>query len=134
MSRGIDYLERGGRERCTISASLFRTACLFWRAGRPDISGAEALPRLPEVPPQAFFLSLQGFVSLKAFEKRRNSYIALVLETVCALGLAYVMGQRYIQTSKIMPAGVVAGLSALMAVFYIFKIATGGNHIPAKAE
>ncbi|KAG0497091.1 hypothetical protein HPP92_001782 [Vanilla planifolia] len=79
-------------------------------------------------------LLLAGFVSLKAFEKRRNSYIALVLETVCALGLAYVMGQRYIQTSKIMPAGVVAGLSALMAVFYIFKIATGGNHIPAKAE
>lgn len=30
--------------------------------------------------------------------------------TVCALALTYVMGQRYLETSKIMPAGVVAGL------------------------
>ncbi|KAF0922410.1 hypothetical protein E2562_034653 [Oryza meyeriana var. granulata] len=45
-----------------------------------------------------------------AFEKRRNSYLALALETLCALALTYVMGQRYFETSKIMPAGVVAGL------------------------
>uniref|UniRef100_A0A0E0GPQ2 Uncharacterized protein n=1 Tax=Oryza nivara TaxID=4536 RepID=A0A0E0GPQ2_ORYNI len=103
-------------------------------------------------------LLLAGFVSLKAFEKRRNSYLALALETllnlllerssmhvvvslltmesskICALALTYVMGQRYLETSKIMPAGVVAGLSALMSAFYLFKIATGGNHIPPKKE
>ena len=55
-------------------------------------------------------LLLAGFVSLKTFEKRRNSYLALALETLCALALTYVMGQRYLETSKIMPAGVVAGL------------------------
>ncbi|RZR87764.1 hypothetical protein BHM03_00015226 [Ensete ventricosum] len=114
-------------------------------------------------------LLLAGFVSLKAFEKRRNSYLALGLETgrkppgsadpshffkprilrsffdkdqillqllgstlcsicwfsrlkflaytlfichylstACALALTFVMGKRYIETSKIMPAGVVA--------------------------
>ncbi|XP_073006317.1 protein FATTY ACID EXPORT 5-like [Typha latifolia] len=79
-------------------------------------------------------LLLAGFVSLKAFDKRRNSYFALILETVCALILTFVMGQRYIETSKIMPAGIVAALSALMSGFYLYKIATGGNHFPAKAE
>ncbi|XP_072950880.1 protein FATTY ACID EXPORT 5-like [Typha angustifolia] len=79
-------------------------------------------------------LLLAGFISLKAFDKRRNSYFALILETVCALILTFVMGQRYIETSKIMPAGIVAALSALMSGFYLYKIATGGNHFPAKAE
>ncbi|KAF4402320.1 hypothetical protein G4B88_003241 [Cannabis sativa] len=57
-----------------------------------------------------FLLILAGYLSLKAFEKRRNSYFALILETVCAAALTWVMGQRYLQTSKIMPAGVVAGI------------------------
>ncbi|XP_043688790.1 protein FATTY ACID EXPORT 5-like [Telopea speciosissima] len=81
-----------------------------------------------------FLLLLAGVVSLKAFEKRRNSYFALFLETGCAFTLTFVMGQRYIQTSKIMPAGVVAAISALMTGFYVYKIATGGNHFPSKSE
>ncbi|KAL9275680.1 FATTY ACID EXPORT 5-like protein [Drosera capensis] len=76
-------------------------------------------------------LIIAGFLSLKAFEKRRNSVLALILETG---GLAFVMGQRYLETSKIMPAGIIAGISALMTAFYGYKIATGGNHFSAKAE
>ncbi|OAY70906.1 putative disease resistance protein RGA4, partial [Ananas comosus] len=45
----------------------------------------------------------------------------------CALALTYIMGQRYLETSKIMPAGVVAALSALMSGFYLYKIATVGD-------
>ncbi|KAL6999312.1 Protein FATTY ACID EXPORT 5 [Sarracenia purpurea var. burkii] len=71
-----------------------------------------------------------GYLSLSAFGKRKNSYLALILETACAATLTWVMGQRYTQTSKIMPAGVVAGISALMTVFYLYKIVTGGNHFP----
>ncbi|WOL15149.1 hypothetical protein Cni_G23930 [Canna indica] len=71
-------------------------------------------------------LLLAGIFSLKAFEKRRNSFFALGLETVCALALTIVMGKRYLETSKIMPAGLVAALSALMSLFYLYKIATGG--------
>ncbi|XAR56678.1 hypothetical protein NMG60_11037248 [Bertholletia excelsa] len=79
-------------------------------------------------------LVLAGYLSLKAFGKRKNSYLALILETVCAAMLTWIMGQRYTQTSKIMPTGVVAGISALMTGFYLYKIATGGNHIPQKTE
>ncbi|XP_050216932.1 protein FATTY ACID EXPORT 5-like [Mercurialis annua] len=79
-------------------------------------------------------LILAGYIGLKAFQRGKNSYPALLIATVCAAVLTFVMGQRYIQTSKIMPAGVVAGISALMTGFYLYKVATGGNHIPAKAE
>ncbi|KAK8648571.1 hypothetical protein V6N13_129321 [Hibiscus sabdariffa] len=79
-------------------------------------------------------LILAGYLSLKAFEKKKNSYFALVLQTVTAAVLTWVMGQRYCETSKIMPAGIVTGISALMTAFYLYKISTGGNHIPAKAE
>ncbi|KAK2639669.1 hypothetical protein Ddye_027464 [Dipteronia dyeriana] len=79
-------------------------------------------------------LILAGYLSLKAFENRKKSYFALILETAIATVLTVVMGQRYLQTSKIMPAGIVAGISAVMAVFYLFKIVTGGNHVPVKAE
>ncbi|XP_074562822.1 protein FATTY ACID EXPORT 5-like [Curcuma longa] len=98
-------------------------------------------------------LLLAGFISLKAFEKRRNSYFALGLDEfsilnlafqligrdelrpiICSLTLAYIMGKRYLETSKIMPAGLVATLSALMSLFYLYKMATGANHIPPKAD
>ncbi|KAK4723377.1 hypothetical protein R3W88_026156 [Solanum pinnatisectum] len=81
-----------------------------------------------------FLLILAGYLSLQAFHKRKNSYFALILETVCAAVLTWVMGQRYMQTSKIMPAGVVAGISVVMTGFYLYKIASGGNHFPSKAE
>ncbi|XP_052179161.1 protein FATTY ACID EXPORT 5-like [Diospyros lotus] len=79
-------------------------------------------------------LLLAGYLSLRAFGKRTNSYLALILETVCAAMLTWVMGQRYSQTSKIMPAGIIAVISALMTGFYVYKLATGGNHIPPKSD
>ncbi|CAN6452268.1 unnamed protein product [Victoria cruziana] len=79
-------------------------------------------------------LLLAGFISLKAFEKRRKSFVALILETVCSLALAVVMGRRYLETSKIMPPGLVAAISALMTIFYLYKFVGGGNRIPSKAE
>ncbi|VFQ82541.1 unnamed protein product [Cuscuta campestris] len=80
------------------------------------------------------FLVLAGYLSLQAFHKRKNSFFSLILQTVCAAILTWVMGQRYLATSKVMPAGVIAGISALMTGFYLYKIATGGNHFPTKAE
>ncbi|CAN8303027.1 unnamed protein product [Cochlearia groenlandica] len=81
-----------------------------------------------------FLVVLVGFVSLKSFHKKKNSYLAIVMQTVIAAGLTFVMGQRYMLTQKIIPAGLVAAISALMTCFYVFKIATGGNHIPPKSE
>ncbi|CAI9784195.1 unnamed protein product [Fraxinus pennsylvanica] len=81
-----------------------------------------------------FLLILAGYLSQQAFHKRKNSYFALIIETACAAILTWVMGQRYMKTSKIMPAGIVAGISGLMTIFYLYKIATGGNHFPPKTE
>ncbi|KAL6538420.1 hypothetical protein OROGR_012408 [Orobanche gracilis] len=106
-------------------------------------------------------LILAGYLSLHAYHRHKHSYFAWVLQlgrtmsiltyggnylfesidvglisyrhAVAAI-LTFVMGQRYMQTGKIMPAGVVAGISVVMAVFYLYKIATGGNHIPTKTE
>lgn len=55
-------------------------------------------------------LILAGYLSLNAFGKRKNSYLALAIEILCAGVLTWIMGQRYLQTSKIMPAGMIAGL------------------------
>ncbi|GLJ12007.1 hypothetical protein SUGI_0181890 [Cryptomeria japonica] len=55
-----------------------------------------------------FFLLLAAQMSLNAFNQRRNSYLALFIQTVCSFALTWVMGQRYLVTSKIMPGGVVA--------------------------
>lgn len=79
-------------------------------------------------------LLLAGQMSLKAFEKRRNSYFAIFLQTVCSSVLTWVMGQRYLMTSKIMPAGIVTVISAVMTLFYLYKITKGGNHIGPKKE
>ncbi|XP_027333079.1 protein FATTY ACID EXPORT 5-like [Abrus precatorius] len=79
-------------------------------------------------------LIVAGYLSLNAFGKQKNSYLALILETVCAVILTWTMGQRYMETSKVMPAGLIAGISALMTAFYLYKLATGGNHLPTKAE
>ncbi|KAM2960919.1 hypothetical protein FF1_030558 [Malus domestica] len=37
-------------------------------------------------------LTLAGYMSLKAFEGKKNSYPAFILETVCAALLTWVMG------------------------------------------
>ncbi|CAH9099860.1 unnamed protein product [Cuscuta europaea] len=79
-------------------------------------------------------LLLAAYLSLQAFHKRKNSYFALILETLCSAVLTWIMGQRYMSTSKVMPAGVIAGISAVMTGFYLYKIVTGGNHFPSKAE
>ncbi|KAG2315988.1 hypothetical protein Bca4012_066831 [Brassica carinata] len=78
-------------------------------------------------------LILAGYLSLNAFHKKKTSSIAVVLQTVITAALTLVMGQRYLLTQKIMPAGLVAAISALMTCFYVYKIATGGNKIPSKA-
>ncbi|KAH9624700.1 hypothetical protein KSS87_008110 [Heliosperma pusillum] len=78
-------------------------------------------------------LVLAGYLSLQSFKKKQNSRFAFILETVTAIILTYVMGQRYMETSKIMPAGIVAAISAFMTAFYVYKVTTGGNHFPANS-
>ncbi|XP_074322789.1 protein FATTY ACID EXPORT 6-like [Apium graveolens] len=80
-------------------------------------------------------LILAGYLSLNAFHKLANSFFAFILETVCATALTWIMGQHYAETSKIMSAGIVAGIRCIFVepVFLelhataIYGVVVGGN-------
>ncbi|CAD6217877.1 unnamed protein product [Miscanthus lutarioriparius] len=55
--------------------------------------------------------------------------LATVIQIVCAVLLTVVMGIRYAKTRKIMPAGIIAAISAMVLIFYVYKISTGGNKV-----
>ncbi|CAN6175599.1 unnamed protein product [Urochloa humidicola] len=84
-------------------------------------------------------LLLAGALSAWAFARGgggAGAVFAAVLQIVCAVVLTVVMGIRYVKTKKIMPAGIVAAISAIALIFYVYKISTGGNkvYIPVRAE
>ncbi|KAK3125173.1 hypothetical protein QOZ80_7BG0601230 [Eleusine coracana subsp. coracana] len=75
-------------------------------------------------------LLLAGALSAWAFARGESgSVFATIIQTVCAVVLTVVMGIRYIKTKKIMPAGVIATISALVLIFYVYKILNGGNKV-----
>uniref|UniRef100_A0ACD5U8G4 Uncharacterized protein n=1 Tax=Avena sativa TaxID=4498 RepID=A0ACD5U8G4_AVESA len=82
-------------------------------------------------------LLLAGALSIWAFARGQSgSLFATVLQTVCAAALTIAMGIRYMKTRKVMPAGIIATISALVLIFYVYKISDGGNKIyfPVSAE
>ncbi|KAJ1291130.1 hypothetical protein BS78_02G295000 [Paspalum vaginatum] len=84
-------------------------------------------------------LLLAGALSAWAFARGgggAGAIFAAVLQIVCAVVLTVVMGIRYVKSRKIMPAGIIAAISALVLIFYVYKISTGGNkvYIPVSAE
>lgn len=82
-------------------------------------------------------LLLAGALSIWDFAHgHSNSLFATVLQTVCAAALTIAMGIRYMKTRKVMPAGIVATISALVLIFYVYKISNGGNevYIPVSDE
>ncbi|XP_006657766.1 protein FATTY ACID EXPORT 6-like [Oryza brachyantha] len=81
-------------------------------------------------------LILAGALSAWAFARGHSGNLfATVLQTVCAVALTVVMGIRYIKTRKVMPAGIIATISALVLIFYVYKISNGGNkvYVPVSA-
>ncbi|CAI7780636.1 unnamed protein product [Closterium sp. NIES-53] len=78
-------------------------------------------------------LCLIAAIQLKLFKQRKNSFAAIFAQLAIGGALTYVLGDRYMTTQKIFPAGVVAGLSAIMTLFYAFKLLTGGNHFKKEA-
>ncbi|KAJ7521104.1 hypothetical protein O6H91_19G038100 [Diphasiastrum complanatum] len=77
-------------------------------------------------------LILAGHLSLNAYNKGQKSYLAMFLQTGISIALTVVMSLRYQHTAKFMPAGLVAALSGFMTLFYLYKLATNGNHIRKK--
>ncbi|XP_025804583.1 protein FATTY ACID EXPORT 5-like [Panicum hallii] len=84
-------------------------------------------------------LLLAGALSAWAFAHGgggAGAVFGTVLQIVCAVVLTVVMGVRYVKTRKIMPAGIIAAISAIVLIFYVYKVSTGGNkvYIPVSAE
>ncbi|RLM86862.1 protein FATTY ACID EXPORT 6-like [Panicum miliaceum] len=84
-------------------------------------------------------LLLAGVLSAWAFARGgggAGAVFGTVLQIVCAVVLTVVMGVRYVKTRKIMPAGIIAAISAIVLIFYVYKVSTGGNKVytPVSAE
>ncbi|KAI5013199.1 protein FATTY ACID EXPORT 6-like isoform X1 [Hordeum vulgare subsp. vulgare] len=82
-------------------------------------------------------LLLAGALSIWAFTGGHSSSLfATVLQTVCAAALTIVMTIRYMKTRKVVPAGIIATISAVVLIFYVYKISKGGNevYLPVSAE
>ncbi|XP_044965568.1 protein FATTY ACID EXPORT 6-like isoform X2 [Hordeum vulgare subsp. vulgare] len=78
-------------------------------------------------------LLLAGALSIWAFTGGHSSSLfATVLQTA----LTIVMTIRYMKTRKVVPAGIIATISAVVLIFYVYKISKGGNevYLPVSAE
>lgn len=94
----------------------------------------QSIPSLAGGGGSGLVLFLAGWQQLKAFKAGTNSWPAILAELVTSAVLTYVLGLRYARTGKVMPAGMVACLSGAMALFYLYKVATGGNKVAAPGK
>mmetsp|Transcript_11966 Transcript_11966/g.14878 ORF Transcript_11966/g.14878 Transcript_11966/m.14878 type:complete len:132 (+) Transcript_11966:559-954(+) len=91
-------------------------------------------------------LCLLGKVSLDKYRAVKEqgstaekfpSMFILVSSLLLSGIVTYIMYDRYLVSGKVMPAGMVAGISGFMSFFYVFKIGTFSNLQPsvsAKAD
>eukprot|EP00882_Tetradesmus_deserticola_P007647 GHRQ01008052.1.p3 GENE.GHRQ01008052.1~~GHRQ01008052.1.p3 ORF type:complete len:119 (+),score=41.12 GHRQ01008052.1:535-891(+) len=78
----------------------------------------------------AALLSLMSKWSLDAYHKGEACKSATAISLLVAAGLTFMMYQRYSTTGKFMPAGLTAGLSAAMTVFYVWSLLLGPTPKP----
>lgn len=66
-----------------------------------------------------------GQLSLNAYHRGTLCKPATAMSLVISLVLTSAMYQRYLDTGKIMPAGVIMAISALMSMFYVWNLIAG---------
>ena len=59
------------------------------------------------------------------FFQTTSVQLSSAAQAVVAGGLAAMMGKRFSESGKVMPAGIVAGLSAVLFVLYVARAAGG---------
>ncbi|KAL4436505.1 hypothetical protein ABPG75_003644 [Micractinium tetrahymenae] len=82
----------------------------------------------------AVVLSVCTYVSLQAYHKGQLCQPATLVSLVISAALAWVMWQRYSRTGKLMPAGMVAGLSAAMTAFYVWNLLLFKPNLPVPKQ
>ena len=73
------------------------------------------------------WLSYQDYLQNKNNQFKSAGYSYTVVSAVLTLVVALVMGDRYAQSGKMMPAGLVLGLSLFMLAFYAWKLMVAGD-------
>lgn len=66
-----------------------------------------------------------GQLSLNAYHRGKLCKPATAMSLVISLVLTYAMYQRYADTGKIMPAGIIMVISVLMDMFYVWNLIFG---------
>ena len=80
-------------------------------------------------------LMLLGVGSLKTWQKgTKGASAPFTLASARVAGmLTFVMGKRFLASGAIFPAGVIATLSGVMLLFYVYNLLAGGNPLPKKS-
>ena len=78
-----------------------------------------------------------GYLSYKDYKENAEqnqfksaTYSYCVISLLVAVVVTLVMGERFIETGKVMPPGVVAFVSSVMSAFYVWKLSSDdvGTH------
>jgi uncharacterized membrane protein (UPF0136 family) len=72
-----------------------------------------------------------GYLSMKDYEENSKqnqfksaTYSYCVMSLVLSIVVTLVMGERFMETGKVMPPGIVAFVSLAMCMFYVWKLAS----------
>ncbi|PSC68036.1 membrane protein [Micractinium conductrix] len=74
------------------------------------------------------------WASLNAFHRGQLCRPATLLSLAVSACLTYLMWQRLQRTGKVMPAGMVASLSAAMSLFYVWNLLLFKPNLPASKQ
>lgn len=80
------------------------------------------------------YLSLNAAHEIDREEVVCSSNVYVAMSMMISIILTVVMGHRYVESEKFMPAGGVAGLSLCMTLFYLYKIITFKEHKYTKVK
>jgi hypothetical protein len=74
----------------------------------------------------------QDYLDNKSKKFKSANYSFTVVSLILTVIVLLVMGDRYQETQKMFPAGIVSALSFFMVVFYLYKLSS--NDVGAHAE
>lgn len=72
-------------------------------------------------------MSYEDFRENEQNQFKSANYSYTVVALLLSLIVTFVMGDRFLQSGKVMPSGMVAGISACVVAFYLFRLTTSSD-------